>query len=109
MDSDVTGFWEYLAGIGLKASYLIAATLGGTIAVMIDWKRHNFFTALLAVLAGAFVAMIGTDPIVSLLHLPENAAYGLAGVLGVTGRNIVAALSKMSEDPIASWKKWRGK
>jgi hypothetical protein len=101
--------FEFVAALGIKATYLIFSTVAAIIAVLLDRKRYTWFTAILAIIAGALVAILATDPIVSVLNLPENAAHGIAGVLGITGRNIVVWMNKASENPLKAWNEWRKK
>lgn len=101
--------FEFVAALGIKATYLIFSTLAAVIAVLLDRKRYTWFTAVLAVIAGALVAVLATDPIVSILSLPDGAAHGVAGVLGITGRNLIVWLNKASENPIKAYQEWRKK
>lgn len=101
--------FEFVAALGIKATYVIFSTLAAIIAVLLDRKRYTWWTAILAVIAGALVAILATDPIVSILSLPENAAHGIAGVLGITGRNLVMWVNKASENPLKAWSEWRKK
>lgn len=104
-----TAAFEFVATLGIKATYLIFSTLAAVIAVLLDRKRYTWFTAILAIIAGALTAVLATDPIVSILGLPEGAAHGVAGVLGITGRNIIVWLNKASENPLKAWKEWQSK
>jgi membrane associated rhomboid family serine protease len=101
--------FEFVATLGIKATYLVFSTLAAVVAVLLDRKRYTWFTAILAIIAGALVAILATDPIVSVLGLPEGAAHGIAGVLGITGRNIIVWLNKASENPLKAWNEWRKK
>lgn len=102
-------FSEALAVLGLKASTVIFSTLVAVVAVLLDYRKHSFWTAILAVVAGVVVAVIMTDPIVKTLNLSGEWANAIAGILGISGRNLVAWVSKASKDPLELWDRWRGK
>lgn len=57
--------------------------------------------AILAVAAGIGVAVIATDPIVSGLDLQGTWSHAVAGVLGISGRNLIIWVSVVSKDPHA--------
>lgn len=82
------------------------AAVGAIIGIAIDFHRHTWATALLALVSGVFAAWVGTDAIVSLTGLPSNA---VAALLGISGRNLIAWLLSASRDPVAAWDKLRGK
>lgn len=94
---------------GVKLSTLAAAGIMGVLAVLLDIKRHSWITGILAVITGMAVAGLATDAIVAGLNLPHDAAYAVAGVLGISGRNIVIWISLVSKDPLALWDRIRGK
>ena len=98
-----------LSFLGVKLSTLIAAGIMGALAVVLDIKRHSLFSGVLAVLAGMVVAGLATDGIVAGLSLPLEASYAVAGVLGISGRNIVIWISLVSKDPLALWDRIRGR
>lgn len=104
-----TTAFEFIAALGIKATYLIFSTLAAVVAVLLDRKRYTWFTAILAVIAGALVAILATDPIVSVLGLSDGASHGVAGILGITGRNLIVWLNKASENPLKAWNEWRKK
>ena len=98
-----------LSFLGIKLSTLIAAAVMAVLAVLLDIKRHNWVTGILAVVVGMAVAGLSTDAIVLGLSLPAEASYAIAGVLGISGRNIVIWISLVSKDPLALWDRVRGK
>lgn len=95
--------------LGIKVSTLLISFGMAALAVLLDIRRHNFVTAILAVFAGMSVALIGTDFIVEWLTLPPSASYAVAGVLSISGRNIIVFISVVSRDPWHAWEKWKGK
>lgn len=98
-----------VAIFGIKLSTLAAAGIMGVIAVVLDIKRHSWVSGVLAVVAGMVVAGLSTDAIVAGLNLPHDAAYAVAGVLGISGRNIVIWITLVSKDPLALWDRIRGR
>lgn len=94
---------------GIKVSTLIASALMGILAVLLDIKRHSLVTGVLAVLAGMTVAVLATDPIVSELKLDPTWSHAVAGVLGISGRNLIIWVSLVSKDPLALWDRIKGK
>lgn len=94
---------------GIKVSTLIASALMGILAVLLDIKRHSLVTGVIAVLAGMTVAVLATDPIVSGLKLDPTWSHAVAGVLGISGRNLIIWVSLVSKDPLALWDRIKGK
>lgn len=94
---------------GVKVSTLVASALMGVLAVLLDIRRHSLVTGVLAVLAGMTVAVLATDPIVSGLKLDPTWSHAVAGVLGISGRNLIIWVSLVSKDPLALWDRIRGK
>ena len=80
----------------------------GIIAVLLDIKRHSVLTGILAVAAGMGVAVLATDPIVSGLHLEGTWSHAVAGVLGISGRNLIVWVTLVSKDPLALWDRIKG-
>lgn len=94
---------------GIKVSTLMASAVMAVLAVLLDIKRHSVLTGLLAVIAGMAVAIIATDPIVNGLGWPSEWSHGIAGVLGISGRNLIVWVALVSKDPLALWDRIRGK
>lgn len=105
----MTHLLEGLGYLGIKASTLLFAIIAGLISVLIDWRKHTALTAILAVIAGALMAVVATDPIVALFKLSGEWSNAIAAVLGISGRNLVVFISKASKDPLELWDRWRGK
>ncbi|MEP3120287.1 MAG: hypothetical protein ABJO52_00295 [Nisaea sp.] len=61
---------------------------------------------------GFLAALVFGDPLRSVMGLPETWAYGMAGVLAMTGRNIAVFVIRISRDPAAFARTaveiWRG-
>ncbi len=93
---------------GIKVSTLVASAVMGIIAVLLDIKRHSLLTGILAVAAGMGVAVIATDPIVAGLKLDPTWSHAVAGVLGISGRNLIVWVSLVSKDPLALWDRIKG-
>src|SRR5690606_21329927 len=74
---------------GIKVSTLIASAVMAVLSVLLDIKRHSLLTGVLAVICGMAVAALATDPIIEGLGLPLAAGYAVAGVLGISGRNLI--------------------
>lgn len=94
---------------GVKVSTLLASLVTGLLAVLLDVQRHSFLTGILAVTSGMIVAVMATDPIVSGLKLDPSWSHAVAGVLGISGRNLIVWVSLVSKDPVAFWERLRGK
>jgi len=88
---------------GIKLSTIAASAVMAILAVLLDIKRHSWITGVLAVACGMAVAAFSTDAIVEGLKLPAAASYAVAGVLGISGRNIVIWISLVSKEPLALW------
>lgn len=94
---------------GIKVSTLVASAVMGILAVLLDIRRHSVVTGILAVLAGMTVAVMATDPIVTGLRLDPTWSHAVAGVLGISGRNLIIWISLVSKDPMEVWDRLRGK
>lgn len=95
--------------LGIKVSTLAASFIMALLAVLLDIKRHSVVTGVLAVITGMAVAVLATDPIVANLSLPGDWSHAVAGVLGISGRNLIIWVSLVSKDPMALWDRIRGK
>ena len=96
---------DWLANFAaFKPATVIPAIIGAGLAVLIEFRRHTWATALIALLSGALVAYALTEPVIEFLNLKDNAAYAVAGVLGISGRNLIVWLLMVSKDPLRAWK-----
>ena len=102
VDPAMNDFIQHLAAI--KPATVIPALMGAALAVLLEFKRHTWATASLAILSGALVAYVATEPLMEWMALPKSASNALAGVLGISGRNLIIWLLAVSKDPIAAWK-----
>jgi hypothetical protein len=94
---------------GVKVSTLCASAIMAILAVLLDIKRHSLVTGILAVAAGMAVAVTATDPIVKGMGWPAEYGHAVAGVLGISGRNLIVWVALVSKDPLALWDRIRGK
>lgn len=101
-ETDMNDIWGYLAG--LKLPTVAPALAGAAIAVLLEFKRHTWATAILALVSGAFLALVGTEPIVHFFNWPVSANNAVAGVLGISGRNLIVWLLQVSKDPLGAWR-----
>lgn len=93
--------------VGGKISQLLTASVGGAIAILLEFKRHTWATAGLALISGTFVAYVATTPIVEFWGWSTNAEHAVAGVLGISGRNLIVWILQVSKDPLQAWKRRR--
>lgn len=96
-------WWHHIANSGAA---MLTAGAGAVIGILLDFRRHTWATASLALVSGVFAAYVGTDAVVGLTGLPSNA---VAALLGISGRNLIAWLLSASRDPLAVWDRIRGK
>src|SRR5690554_772009 len=94
---------------GIKVSTILASAIMAVLAVLLDIKRHSLVTGVLAVAAGMAVAVLATDAIVGGLGWPPAWSHAVAGVLGISGRNIIIWVALVSKDPMALWERFRGR
>jgi hypothetical protein len=61
---------------------------------------------------GFLAALVFGEPVREILALPESTAYGMAGILAMTGRNIAVFVIRASRDPAGFAREvleiWRG-
>ena len=95
--------------LGVKVTSIAASFIMALLAVLLDIKRHSFVTGVLAVFCGMAVAVLATDPVVANLNLPGDWSHATAGILGISGRNLVIWIGLISKDPTALWDRWRAK
>lgn len=87
-----------------KFTTILTAVIAALLAILFELKRHTWATAALALFSGAFVAYVATEPVVEWLGLQDNASHAVAGVLGISGRNLIVWIFMVSKDPLAIWK-----
>ncbi|MBN15505.1 hypothetical protein [Pelagibacterium sp.] len=98
----MSDWFQHLAA--LKPATVVPALFGAGLAVLIELKRHTWATATFALISGALVAFAATEPVIEFLNLTDNAAYAVAGVLGISGRNLIVWLLMVSKDPLSAWR-----
>lgn len=87
--------------LGIKVATLLASFAGAVISVLVDFRNHDFLTALGAIIAGVFAAVLFSSPTVEFLDLSEGWGNAVAGVYGIAGRNLVMWIRRASQDPPA--------
>ncbi len=95
-------FWMWLSSA--KFASVFTSLGGAAIAVLLEFKRHTWATALLALVSGVFVAFVATEPVVEFFRLSDNAGNAVAGVLGISGRGLIIWVLAVSKDPLRAWK-----
>lgn len=89
---------------GAKVASVLTATGGAALAVLLEFKRHTWATAALALASGVFVAWIASGSLVEFFNLPSSAENAVAGVLGISGRGLIVWVLQLSKDPLKAWK-----
>ncbi len=87
----------------------MAALIMAGIAVAVDAKRHNPLSALLAIIAGTVMGVIGASSVVAIVGWPEQAGYGVASILAISGNNLIKWLLRVSQDPTSMIRLWLGR
>lgn len=96
--------WFEQAISTLKLATIWPSIIGAALAVAIEFRRHTWATAIIALFSGAFFAFIATEPVVQYLGLEGSGSHAVAGVLGITGRNCLIFALTISKDPLDAWK-----
>ena len=84
---------------GVKVATIIASFIGAAVSVLVEFRSHDFLTALGAIMAGVFIAVIASDMTVEFFELSDSWRNGVAGIYGITGRNLVMWVRRISQDP----------
>lgn len=67
---------------------------------------------LMTFFVGFMAAMVFGEPLREILSMSDSWAFGMAGILAMTGRNLAVFVLRMSRDPVGSaasvLKIWRG-
>lgn len=87
---------------GLKVATLISSGIAAVITVVLDWRSHDWLTAVGSIIAGVFVATVATELTLDLLGVAENPGswgYAVAATYGITGRNLILWLKAASINP----------
>lgn len=68
---------------------------------------------LMTFFVGFMAAMVFGEPLREILSMSDSWAFGMAGILAMTGRNLAVFILRASRDPVGSGKAilelWRGK
>lgn len=95
--------------LGVKLATVATATIAAVITVAFEIRNHSFLTAVGSIIAGVFVAVVFTDPTIDFLSLPESWGQAIAAAYGITGRNLIIWLRRVSSDPTAFIRDfWKG-
>ena len=87
---------------GMKVATLVSSGVAAVLSVALEWKGHDWKTAIGSVGAGMFVAVIATELTLELLGVSENPGswgYAVAAAFGITGRNLILWLKSKSRNP----------
>lgn len=100
---------DYLGLFGVKVATIVTAAIAAVITVAFEIRNHSLLTAIGSIAAGVFVAVIFTDPTVEFLGAPESWGQAIAAGYGITGRNLIIWLRRVSNDPAAFLRDfWKG-
>lgn len=101
---------HYFGLLGVKLATMVTAAIAAVITVAFEIRNHSLLTALGSILAGVFVAVVFTDPTIDFFNLPESWGQAIAAAYGITGRNLIIWLRRVSSDPAAFIRDfWKGK
>lgn len=68
---------------------------------------------LMTFFVGFMAAMVFGEPLREVLSMSDSWAFGMAGILAMTGRNLAVFILRASRDPVGSGRAllelWRGK
>lgn len=85
--------------LGVKLATIITAFIGAVLSIGIDIKSHTVLTAFGSLIAGVFIAAIATEPTIEFFDLSVTWGHAVAGVYGISGRNLVISISRASKNP----------
>lgn len=91
-----------------KFPTIVASALAAILFVLLEIRQHSLFTAVVAILSGIMVATLATTPIIEFWNLPSSAEHAIAGILGITGRNLIIWVGRAAKDPAKFWQTLRG-
>lgn len=101
---------HYLGLLGVKIATIVTAALAAVLTVAFEIRAHTFLTAIGSIAAGVFMAHVFTDPTIDFLGLSESWGQAIAAGYGITGRNLIIWLRRVSNDPAAFVREfWKGK
>lgn len=88
--------------LGLKVATLVSSGVAAILSVALEWKSHDWMTAVGSIIAGMFVAAVATELTLELFGVSENPGswgYAVAAAYGITGRNLILWLRLKSQNP----------
>ncbi len=84
---------------GIKLATIVTAFIGAILSIGVDLKSHTKLTAFGSLLAGVFIAAIATEPTIEFFNLSITWGHAVAGIYGISGRNLVVWISRASKNP----------
>ncbi|MBP1862160.1 hypothetical protein [Rhizobium herbae] len=86
---------------GVKIATMISASIAAVISVAIEWRSHDRVTAIGSIVAGVFVAAVATEATLEFLGVANSGtwSHAVAGLYGITGRNLIIWARRASNDP----------
>jgi len=86
---------------GLKVATLASSAIAAALSVAIEWRSHDWLTAIGSVAAGMFVAAVATEATLEFFAASSSGTWGhaVAAAYGITGRNLIIWLRRVSNDP----------
>lgn len=101
---------QWFGILGVKVATMVTAAIAAVLTVAFEIRNHSFPTAVGSILAGVFVAVIFTDVTMEFIGAPESWGQAIAAAYGITGRNLIIWLRRVSVDPVAFVREfWKGK
>lgn len=101
---------QWFGILGVKVATMVTAAIAAVLTVAFEIRNHSFLTAIGSILAGVFVAVVFTDVTMEFLAVPESWGQAIAAAYGITGRNLIIWLRRVSADPAAFIRDfWKGK
>jgi|GEM_PF-1795398 len=102
-------FIDWLSHLPLSKVAVIAAFAAIGAVLPKDLSARD---RLMTFFVGFIAALVFGEPVREMLHLSESWAFGMAGVLAMTGRNIAVFVIRASRDPAGTAAQvleiWRG-
>ncbi|MEL7527418.1 MAG: hypothetical protein AAFN16_16690 [Pseudomonadota bacterium] len=103
-------FVDWLAAMPLTKIAVIAifATIGAALPKDLSPRDR-----LMTFFVGFMAALVFGEPLREILSMSDSWAFGMAGILAMTGRNLAVFILRASRDPVGSGRAileiWRGK
>ena len=84
---------------GIKIVTIVLGFIGAVISVIGEIRKYDFITAIGAISAGVFVAVIASGATIEYFELTDAWGNGVAGLYGVIGRNLLIWLRRAAQNP----------